>query len=287
MLRRSRDLSQEELAEMCGVSRQAVSKWESEQSLPEIEKMMALSDVFGVSTDYILKGIEPLSELPVRKKRPAKPYDIVGTALIFLGVIIGGFISAVDRTGGPTGHLFSALVAFVMIVIGLTVFGLGQVRLTKREQKRNALEFTRANVWAVAFLACSLLYNAAVAHAVSAFPLTLTNERVIFGYSETVAVRPEQPDEPISEHNGAEAPPVTVASDPELPELDVDMGYTPIKYKTVYHESFYSTLPDWLKLTAGAAFVIVYVLVCSSATLWATVEIERERKASPPAEIKD
>ena len=95
-LRRSRDLSQEELAEMCGVSRQAVSKWESEQSIPEIDKITTLSEIFGVTTDFILKGIEPLGERPDRKNHPAKPYDIVGTALIILGTVIGCCFSATD-----------------------------------------------------------------------------------------------------------------------------------------------------------------------------------------------
>ncbi|WP_411676046.1 helix-turn-helix domain-containing protein [Caproicibacter sp.] len=55
-LRKCRGLSQENLAQEMGVSRQAVSKWESGQSLPETEKMIALSDLFGVSLDTLIKG---------------------------------------------------------------------------------------------------------------------------------------------------------------------------------------------------------------------------------------
>jgi transcriptional regulator with XRE-family HTH domain len=58
-LRKSKGLSQEELADKVGVSRQAVSKWESEQSIPDLEKIIALSEYFDVTTDYILRGIEP------------------------------------------------------------------------------------------------------------------------------------------------------------------------------------------------------------------------------------
>ncbi|MBQ7333418.1 MAG: helix-turn-helix transcriptional regulator, partial [Clostridia bacterium] len=54
-LRKSLALSQEELAEKLGVSRQAVSKWESGQSLPDIDKIILMSSFFGVSTDYLLK----------------------------------------------------------------------------------------------------------------------------------------------------------------------------------------------------------------------------------------
>lgn len=60
-LRKNKGLSQEELADKVGVSRQAVSKWESEQSTPDIEKIIIMSELFEVTTDYILKGIEPVS----------------------------------------------------------------------------------------------------------------------------------------------------------------------------------------------------------------------------------
>ena len=43
-LRKAKGISQEELAEKVGVSRQAVSKWESEQSMPDLEKIIAMSD---------------------------------------------------------------------------------------------------------------------------------------------------------------------------------------------------------------------------------------------------
>ena len=54
-LRKKNGLSQEELAEKMNVSRQSVSKWESAQSVPDLNKIIALSEIFGVSTDYLLK----------------------------------------------------------------------------------------------------------------------------------------------------------------------------------------------------------------------------------------
>ena len=54
-LRKKNDWSQEELAEKLDVSRQAVSKWESAQSVPDMNRVLLLSEVFGVSTDYLLK----------------------------------------------------------------------------------------------------------------------------------------------------------------------------------------------------------------------------------------
>ncbi len=51
-LRKTNGMSQEELADRMGVSRQAVSKWESEQSTPDLEKIIIMSELFGVTTDY-------------------------------------------------------------------------------------------------------------------------------------------------------------------------------------------------------------------------------------------
>ena len=54
-LRKRNGWSQEELAEKMCVSRQAVSKWESAQSIPDLDKILQLSTLFGVTTDYLLK----------------------------------------------------------------------------------------------------------------------------------------------------------------------------------------------------------------------------------------
>ena len=63
-LKKKSSLSQEALAEKMNVSRQAVSKWESNQSIPDIEKIVDLSELFGVTTDYLLKNGTPSFELP-------------------------------------------------------------------------------------------------------------------------------------------------------------------------------------------------------------------------------
>lgn len=55
LLRKKKGWSQEELAERLNVSRQSISKWESEQSIPELDKILQLSSIFGVTTDYLLK----------------------------------------------------------------------------------------------------------------------------------------------------------------------------------------------------------------------------------------
>lgn len=86
-LRKSKGITQEELADKIGVSRQAVSKWESEQSTPDIEKIIIMSDFFGVTTDYILKGIEPVADKEQKSKElMSKVLYISSTGFIVIGL---------------------------------------------------------------------------------------------------------------------------------------------------------------------------------------------------------
>lgn len=57
-LRKKQGWSQEELAQKLDISRQSVSKWESGGAMPDLDKIIKLSSIFGVSTDYLLKGEE-------------------------------------------------------------------------------------------------------------------------------------------------------------------------------------------------------------------------------------
>ena len=110
-LRKTKGMSQEELADQIGVSRQAVSKWESEQSTPDLEKIIIMSNLFEVTTDYILKGIESVA--PQNKKTLKSLY--VGFVLIF--ATIAGIWSF-------TANRFNYDECFFIILAGAVV-GLG------------------------------------------------------------------------------------------------------------------------------------------------------------------
>ncbi|MDE6167721.1 MAG: helix-turn-helix domain-containing protein, partial [Acetatifactor sp.] len=55
LLRKRNEWSQEQLAEKLDISRQSVSKWESGASIPDMDKILKLSRLFEVSTDYLMK----------------------------------------------------------------------------------------------------------------------------------------------------------------------------------------------------------------------------------------
>lgn len=88
-LRKKENLSQEQLADKLGVTRQAISKWESGQTKPEADKILLLSDIFHVSTDQLLKGVE------ISKKKNEKMDFFPLISYVFLILIaIGGYIGA-------------------------------------------------------------------------------------------------------------------------------------------------------------------------------------------------
>jgi transcriptional regulator with XRE-family HTH domain len=73
-LRQGRGLSQEQLAEALGTSRQTISKWESGAALPDAINLLSLSDFFAVSTDTLLRGVTPDPE-PADRSPDAPPID--------------------------------------------------------------------------------------------------------------------------------------------------------------------------------------------------------------------
>jgi transcriptional regulator with XRE-family HTH domain len=114
-LRKANDITQEELADKLGVSRQSVSKWESDLAYPETDKLIALATIFNCSVDYLLKEGETdkqvddqtRGEEPKAKKKPADIINMKGmplaiSTLVF--AILGFIVLAVSRLDIPYGY---------------------------------------------------------------------------------------------------------------------------------------------------------------------------------------
>lgn len=147
-LRKSKGISQEELADKVGVSRQAVSKWESEQSTPDLEKIIIMSDYFGVTTDYILKGIEPVSDKEQKSKEVvSKVLYITSTTLIVIGLIcaIGEWYEKQTMTA-----IYGSMV--------IQVVGVFEYFLAKILSKEKASFYVKwLNIIVVAFIPISMI----------------------------------------------------------------------------------------------------------------------------------
>jgi len=94
-LRKKNGMTQEELAEQLNVSRQSVSKWEGAQSVPDLDRVLKLSKLFGVTTDYLLKEELELPELAESRDEPAEGLRRVSMEEA------NAFLAETDRSAGP------------------------------------------------------------------------------------------------------------------------------------------------------------------------------------------
>lgn len=143
ILRKKSGLSQEQLAEQLGVSRQAISKWESGQSVPESEKLILLSNYFEVTLDYLLKDNLNSSET-LSAEQPmfhGKTKLFVGIVLSISGavaMIILGLLSIVNRDASnqlsesSVIHIDGNGIFFILSVVAIVV---GAVLLVKNAKK--------------------------------------------------------------------------------------------------------------------------------------------------------
>ena len=76
--RKKLGLSQEELSEKLGVSRQSVSKWESGQAKPEVDKLVQMSQLFGISLDELITNSKPVSAPNSPKQLSSKNIRKIG-----------------------------------------------------------------------------------------------------------------------------------------------------------------------------------------------------------------
>lgn len=97
-LRRGLGLSQEELGERMGVSRQAISKWEGDQTIPELDKLIALSKLFGLTVGQLL-GVEQPVPAPAAHSGTSRRIKLLlaglGAAVLILAVLVGALWSQV------------------------------------------------------------------------------------------------------------------------------------------------------------------------------------------------
>ncbi len=87
-LRKSQGISQEQLAAQLQISRQAVSRWETGESIPDTERIVQLSDIFQVTTDYLLKKEQPAA--PVVQQTSNQPNTTQVPSLPHKKLIVGG-----------------------------------------------------------------------------------------------------------------------------------------------------------------------------------------------------
>ena len=127
-LRTEKNLSQGDLADRLEVSRQSVSKWENNNAVPDLDKIIALSEIFEVSLDVLVKGktteVENTDDIPQNRKeshttnveKSFPPRKIAGTILFCMGFVVLLFCTLLG--GALTGLVF----CLPFVVCGIICF---------------------------------------------------------------------------------------------------------------------------------------------------------------------
>ncbi len=156
LLRKARGWSQEELAQQINVSRQALSKWESGAAVADTENVIALSRLFGVSTDYLLlsesetagAAVNPVSA-PAKESKWPVPRIVLYAVFLMVVCICGTILLVCNLYNGevfePTMHRLAlqmikgSILAFVVsVIIGSVVFtGFKKKRMKAIHGKKN------------------------------------------------------------------------------------------------------------------------------------------------------
>ncbi|MGC4019709.1 MAG: helix-turn-helix transcriptional regulator [Muricomes sp.] len=133
--RKNKDITQEQLAEELGVSRQTISKWEAGTSYPEMEKILQLCDMFGCSMDLLLRGSaeENVTEDAAGYDRNMNKFCasiMTGVGLILFGVSLQVFLSAIPFDENLASAIFMLFV--IPAVLIFVVAGLQKERFSKK-----------------------------------------------------------------------------------------------------------------------------------------------------------
>lgn len=127
-LRTEKNLSQGDLADRLEVSRQSVSKWENNNAVPDLDKIIALSEIFEVSLDELVKGktttVENADDMPQNRieshttnvENSFPPRKIAGTILLCMGFVVILFCTLLG--GALTGLVF----CLPFVVCGIICF---------------------------------------------------------------------------------------------------------------------------------------------------------------------
>lgn len=130
-LRRRSGLSQEQVAEQLGVSRQAISKWEGGQSVPDPDNLVALSRLFSVTTDYLLleDTPSPASPAAAEAKKPLRVNAglilcTLGVAgLLLWGAAIVFLSAAAQRLDASSAVTLSGSGLWALLCVGILALG--------------------------------------------------------------------------------------------------------------------------------------------------------------------
>ena len=119
-LRKERNLSQEELANVLDVSRQTISKWETDQSLPDFDKIIPLCEYFGITSDELLTGNSNIKEAKKENVKSNFARNIAVAVMLYIFAVLAIVICSA-QFGQPIIGV-SIFFMFIAIATGILIY---------------------------------------------------------------------------------------------------------------------------------------------------------------------
>ncbi len=113
-LRNTKGISQEELAEVLNVSRQTISKWESDIVSPDINNIQSLSNYFNVRTDYTINGNE-------KEPKSFPVFYIIFIVVVFLLILLAINLLIINKGASNVLSTINISLEVVLIIIGVSI----------------------------------------------------------------------------------------------------------------------------------------------------------------------
>lgn len=177
-LRKAKGISQEDLADKAGVSRQAVSKWESGQSAPDLEKIIIMSEYFNVTTDHILKGIEPAKTNEEKSNvLVSKILYIAATAFLAIG-LFAAFGSWYEEQSPE--NIWGSM---IIQVVGVAAYFIGRLI----SQSKAPFIMSWLNIIIALFMPVSLIVTWIVNRIIAPYPVDIFSG-IIFAIAYVVII---------------------------------------------------------------------------------------------------
>lgn len=132
-LRKERNLSQEELANKLDVSRQSISKWETDQSMPDFDKIVSLCEYFGITTDELLTGNKDI----VEAKEIDTKSKFARNIAISVGLYIFSLVVLILFAAGFDQPIIGVCAFFTLIAIATGLIIYSSIMYGKKRKKEN------------------------------------------------------------------------------------------------------------------------------------------------------
>lgn len=158
-LRKKKNLSQEDLASILNVSRQTISKWETGESNPELDKIVPICNFFEISTDEFLKGKDIVYERKLLKEQKKNKALTFSLCLIIFGLMV--MISTLLEEVQVSDSIISVIVMLGLTLIGvlLIYYFMATPKKDKQDLKSKVINRIVMLITILVYLVTSFLWN--------------------------------------------------------------------------------------------------------------------------------